>query len=246
MVSVSNTEALQVRGISKVYRTGFLRKKNIALKNITLSVPVGSIFGLLGPNGSGKTTLIKIVTGLVGPTAGSFQVMGRPLDKIAKARLGYLPDKPHHYSFLTPTETLSFFADLFGMNGTQKKERMEEVLLLVGMQDKRQQRLNTFSKGMLQRVALAQALLNDPDLLILDEPIGGLDPWGLRLLKDVFLSMKKAGKTVLFSSHLLSYAQELCDHFAILNNGQLVCAGAMPRDKKLEDLFLEKCEPSAR
>ena len=230
--------ALEVFNLCKDYRVGTLRRKVGALREVSFSVREGRIFGLLGPNGSGKTTLLKIVTGLARPTRGDFRVLGRRLDGKAKARLGFLPDKPHHYPFLTPWETLSFYADIFGMTGRTKGDRIEEVLSLVKMGEKKDLRLRYFSKGMLQRVALAQAILNDPDLLILDEPTGALDPWGIRLMKDIFRTMKNRGKTVVFSSHLLNYAQEICEDFLILEKGRVVTQGALPGDRNLEDIFL--------
>jgi ABC-2 type transport system ATP-binding protein len=227
-----------VQNLWKIYRTGLLHKQIIALKDVSLRVLPGKIFALLGSNGSGKTTLIKIVTGLVRPTRGSFRLWDSPLGTRIKAQIGFLPDNPHHYSFLTPCEVLSFYADIFGLRGQQKKQRIEEVLSLVKMGDHRHMRLRFFSKGMLQRIALAQALLNDPQLLILDEPIGALDPWGVRLMQEIFEGRKKAGKTVLFSSHLLHYAQEICDEFVMLDKGQVVHAGSLSADRSLEDLYL--------
>lgn len=232
------TSAIEVKELSKDYRTGFLRRRTPALRGVSFAVPAGKVFGLLGANGSGKTTLIKIITGLMRPTGGSFTVLGRELDSGTKARMGYLPDKPHLHPFLTPFETLSFYADIFGLSGKQKNERIEEVLSLVGMQEKRNVRLRYFSRGMLQRVALAQGILNDPDLLILDEPIGALDPWGIRLMRDVFGQMRARGKTVLFSSHLLVYAQEICEEYLVLDKGRVAQQGTVGKGPSLEEIFM--------
>ena len=233
--------AIEARGLGKEYRTGFLRKKSVALRDATFAVPAGKIVALLGANGSGKTTLLKIITGLIAPSGGSFRVLGSVLNNAVKGRMGFLPDKAHHYSFLTARETLSFTADLFGFEASRKKERIEEVLALMQMDSKKDIALRCFSKGMLQRVALAQALFNDPDLLLLDEPIGGLDPWGMRLMREIFEARKKAGKTVLFSSHLLKDAQEICEDFIILDRGRIVQRGSvssLPPGQTLEHIFL--------
>ena len=183
--------ALEVKDLCKDYRTGFLRQKISALRNVSLQVPKGEVLALLGPNGSGKTTLLKIITGLVRQTSGSFRILGSPLNLTTKARVGFLPDKPHHYPFLSAWETLCFYADIFGYRGQDKEDRIARAVSLVRIQDKKDLPLRFFSKGMLQRVALAQALLNEPDLLILDEPIGALDPWGVCLMKDIFQGIPK-------------------------------------------------------
>lgn len=249
MDSASGTEShgpgrppiLEINNLSKEYCTGIFRKTIAALRDVSFDVPAGTIFALLGPNGSGKTTLIKIVLGLVRPSCGTVRILGQNLNSAVKGRIGFLPDKPHHYAFLSAWETLSFYADVFGFKDPRKKDQIEKVLSLVQMQDQKDLPLRHFSKGMLQRLALAQALLNDPDLLILDEPIGALDPWGVHLMKDIFESMKKVGKTVIFSSHLLSYADQMCDAFVILDKGKLLRQGNLLTDSPgqgLEDIFL--------
>ncbi len=236
---MASQSAISVSHLAKHFRAGLLRKKAYALRDVSLEIPQGKAFALLGPNGSGKTTLIKILTGLMRPSQGTFRILGRPLDGAVKGRIGYLPDKAHHYPFLTPRESLAFYADIFGLRSAQKASRIDKVLQQVGMSPYRDKRQRHFSKGMLQRVALAQALLNDPDVLILDEPIGALDPWGLRCMRDVFEGMRAAGKTVLFSSHLLSYAQELCQEYALLDRGVIVRQGPVNGGETLEAMFLK-------
>ncbi len=247
MNSASNTDgsqqaaALEIRNICKEYRTGLLRKKIRALSDVSIDVPTGSVFALLGPNGSGKTTLLKIIIGLCKANSGHVRLLGQSLSTAIKRRIGFLPDNPHHYGFLSAAETLSFYADVFGFIGQRKKEHVEKVLALVKMQDKKNLPLRYFSKGMLQRIALAQALINDPELLILDEPVGALDPGGVRVMKTLFETMKKEGKTVIFSSHLLNYAEEICDRFVILDKGRVVYRGNMKQDsagRGLEEVFL--------
>lgn len=238
---MTSESAIEARGLGKDYRTGFLRKRIPALRDATFVVPSGKIVALLGSNGSGKTTLLKILAGLAAPTRGSFQILGSVLNNALKARMGFLPDKAHHYPFLTAWESLSFTADLFSLAGQRKKERIEQVLALVHMQANRDLPLKYFSKGMLQRVALAQALLNDPDLLLLDEPISALDPWGVRFLREIFADRKKTGKTVVFSSHHLRDAQEICEDFLILDRGTIVRQGSVSSLRagfSLESVFL--------
>ncbi len=231
--------ALEVTSLRKDFRTGVFRRKIPALRDVSFSIPQGRIVALLGPNGSGKTTLIKILTGLVRPTGGSFRILGEKLSVRVRSRIGFMPDRFHQYPFLTPQETLSFDADIFGLRGKAKVERIERVLDAVGIRAQKNVRMRYFSKGMLQRVTLAQALINDPDLLILDEPISALDPRGVRLMRAILASLKEAGKTVIFATHLLSYARDICDDLLVLNKGRLVYQGSLPPGRDMEELFLQ-------
>jgi len=219
-------DAIETRGLSKSYSKFFSFKKTVALEDLDLNVPTGGIFGFLGLNGAGKTTTIKMLLGLSHPTSGSGSVLGRPIGDVkAKEKIGFLPEEAYFQRHLTSFEFLTFCARTLHMEGELRKQRIEEMLALVSMSDKASVKLSQFSKGMLQRIGVAQALLNDPDLIIFDEPLTGLDPKGRSQLKDIMLSLKKRGKTVFFSSHILSDVQAICDHVAILNRGQRIFQG---------------------
>ncbi len=231
--------AIEFEKVTKVYRPGFFRR-NIGVSGLTLAVPEGKTFGLLGPNGSGKTTVIKLILGLIHPDRGRISIFGDAPGVRALARIGFLPELLYYHDFLTPVEILHFYGSLYGMQPALLKQRIAEVLAQVGLAGQSRRRLRTFSKGMLQRLGVAQAVINDPDLLILDEPTMGLDPIGL---KDFFLmvsAMKARGKTIIFSSHQLVYAQEICDEVAIINKGKLLYTAVVDRAESLEGLFIEK------
>ena len=197
-----------------------------AVHGIDLTVPVGQITAIIGPNGAGKTTTIKMLMGLIYPTSGQARIFGHPVgDPAAKAKLGFLPESPYFYDYLTSREFLSFYGHLFGLWGAALNKRVDELLDLVGMTHARDLQLRKFSKGMLQRVGIAQALINDPELVVLDEPMSGLDPIGRKEVRDLIFRLKESGKTVLFSSHILHDAELLCDRVAILRRGTVVRTG---------------------
>ncbi len=220
---------LSVSGLCKSYGAGFLaRQRRPALIDLNLEVFRGEVFGYLGPNGSGKTTTIKTLMGLVFPDRGEGQVLGLPLrDPGWRARVGYLPEHPYFYDYLTPSEYLDYAGRLFGLAPAVRRERAAALLELVGLTASRDVPVRRFSKGMTQRLGLAQALLNEPELVILDEPMSGLDPIGRRLVRDVILKLKREGRTVFFSTHILPDAETLCDRVALLRAGRLVKAGRL-------------------
>ncbi|MEL6159017.1 MAG: ABC transporter ATP-binding protein [Cyanobacteria bacterium J06623_5] len=220
---------VETHNLRKVYRTGFwLKAAPPSLKQCSLEIYKGETFGLLGPNGAGKTTLLKLLLGIVRPTAGGATLMGRPAgDGDVKARIGYLPENPYFYDYLTGWEFLSYTAGLFGIRGKAQKRRIESLLDLVQL-DRRsatKKQMRRYSKGMLQRVGMAQALMNDPEIVFFDEPMSGLDPTGRYQVREIILSLKKKGKTIFFNSHVLSDVEQICDRIAILDQGELVCVG---------------------
>jgi ABC-2 type transport system ATP-binding protein len=203
-------------------------KRKAALLDLNLAVREGEIFGLLGPNGAGKTTAIKILMGIHFPTRGSAQILGRPLgDKWAKAQVGYLPENPYFYDYLTGNEFLDYYGRLYGMSRAQRQAKITELLELVGLRHAASVPLRGYSKGMLQRVGIAQALLNDPKIVVLDEPQSGLDPIGRKEVRDIILSLREQGKTVFFSSHILQDAEMICDRVGIIHLGELVKMGLL-------------------
>jgi ABC-2 type transport system ATP-binding protein len=221
--------ALATFELTKDYAVGFWRKRPYrALDRLTLEVEPGEVFGFLGPNGAGKTTTLKLLMQLVFPTSGHAEILGRPVgDLAAKRRIGYLPENPYFYDHLTAEELLTYFAALFGYRGAERRARASRLLDEVGLGAERRLQLRKFSKGMLQRVGIAQALINDPDLVILDEPMSGLDPLGRREVRALILGLRDRGCTVFFSSHVLSDAEALCHRVAILANGRLVASGLL-------------------
>jgi ABC-2 type transport system ATP-binding protein len=222
------TPAVALTGITKVFPIPFHRRSVVAVRDLNLEVAAGQIYGLLGPNGSGKSTTLKIILGLVTPTRGQAQIFGRESDRVAsRESVGFLPESPYFYKFLTGEETLRFYGKLCGLRGEALKSRIEEMLALVGLTNARERRLGGYSKGMLQRIGLAQALIQEPALLVLDEPTAGVDPTGAREIRDLILELKRRGITVLLSSHLLGQVQEICDRVGILANGVLVREGAL-------------------
>ncbi len=250
--------AVAVRLLTKVFRSSFRRTPVVAVQDVTLQVERGETYGLLGPNGSGKSTTLKAILGLVTPTEGSVSLFGRDSREVAsRQRVGFLPESPYFHRFLDGRETLHFYGRLCGLTGAKLKARADELLHLVGLEDASERRLRGYSKGMLQRIGLAQALIHDPDLVVLDEPTAGVDPAGTRVLRDLILELKARGKTVLLSSHLLGQVQEVCDRVGILAQGRLVREGTLKelvarRDRThllLEDAtpaFLRQVETAAR
>ncbi len=218
---------LRLDGLTKDFPTGFLgRQRHRALDDVSCELSRGEVFGLLGPNGAGKTTTLKLVMGLLRPTAGRVTLFDRrPDDPRARASVGFLPEHPTFYDHLSAEELLTYFAGLCGLHGTARVAQVARVLDTVSLGDARQRPLRQFSKGMLQRVGLAQALVNDPALVILDEPMSGLDPIGRRDVRELILRLRDEGRTVLFSSHILSDAETLCSRVAILARGRLVATG---------------------
>lgn len=220
--------AVALTGVTKVFPVPFRRRSLIAVRDLKLEVAPGQIYGLLGPNGSGKSTTLKIILGLIAPTRGRAKIFGCDSDEVAsRESVGFLPENPYFYKFLTGEETLKFYGKLCGLRGAGLKRRVDEMLALVGLTNARDRRLAGYSKGMLQRIGLAQALIHEPALLILDEPTGGVDPAGARDIRDLILELKNRGMTILLSSHLLGQVQEICDRVGILANGSLVREGAL-------------------
>ena len=220
--------AVALTGVTKIFPVPFQRRSVVAVRDLDLNVEAGQIYGLLGPNGSGKSTTLKIILGLVTPTRGRTQIFGRDSDQVAsRESVGFLPESPYFYKYLTGEETLRFYGKLCGLHGAALKDRVEEMLALVGLTSARKRRLGGYSKGMLQRIGLAQALIQEPALLVLDEPTAGVDPAGAREIRDLILDLKSRGITVLLSSHLLGQVQEICDRIGILANGLLVREGAL-------------------
>jgi ABC-2 type transport system ATP-binding protein len=221
--------AVAVHGLTKIFPVPFHpTRKVVAVKDLNLRIEPGEVYGLLGPNGSGKSTTLKIILGLVPPTRGRTEIFGRD-SRLVESReaVGFLPENPYFYKFLTGAETLRFFGRLCGMTGATLKSRVNELLDLVGLSKARDRRLGTYSKGMLQRIGLAQALIYDPRLVVLDEPTAGVDPAGSREIRDLIMDLKRRGITVLLSSHLLAQAQEICDRIGILADGVLVREGPL-------------------
>ncbi|MCS6971007.1 MAG: ABC transporter ATP-binding protein [Planctomycetota bacterium] len=217
---------VRTEGLTKVYTDFWGRPRVPALQGLSISVARGEVFGLLGPNGSGKTTTIKLLLGLIRPTAGDAFVLGRdPGDAAARARVGYLPEESYLWRFLTADETLAFIGRLFGLSAATIRERSDRLLAQVGLEQARGRKVGEYSKGMARRLGLAQALINEPELVILDEPTSGLDPIGSAEVKDLILALKRAGTTVLLSSHLLADVEDVCDRIAILHRGRLVELG---------------------
>ena len=215
-------------GLTKVFRDFWGRPKAKAVNDLDFEVRQGEVLGLLGPNGSGKSTTIKMLLGLLYPSGGRLTVFGKsPRDVAIKKLIGYLPEETYLYKYLTAYETLDFFASLFGLSGEERKKRCEQLLDMVGLSHARNRRVGEFSKGMARRIGLAQAMINDPQLLILDEPTSGLDPLGCREVKDLILMLKKRGKTVLVTSHLLSDVEDVCDRVLILYGGKIRAEGAL-------------------
>ena len=223
-----STSAVSITGLTKLYPVPMRRQKVVAVKDLNLEVPEGQVYGLLGPNGSGKSTTLKILLGLVTPTEGTSKIFGQDSRDYKSHRdVGFLPENPYFYKYLTALETLRFYGKVCGMGGKALDTRIDELLELVGMEDARHRRVGGYSKGMLQRIGLAQALIQDPRLLVLDEPTAGVDPVGSRQIRDLILELKKRGKTVLLTSHLLEQVQEVCDRVGIMARGLMMKEGPL-------------------
>ena len=231
-MSTGSDIVVETRNLTKVYRDFWGRQKVRALKALDLEIRRGEVFGLLGPNGSGKTTTIKLLLGLLFPTSGESLVLGKPATDVAKnERIGYLPEESYLYRFLNAEETLDFYGRLFNMSATVRRQRIANLINMVGLESAKKRQLREYSKGMSRRIGLAQALINDPELILLDEPTSGLDPIGTRNMKDLILELKRQGKTVIMSSHLLADVQDVCDRIGILHQGELKELG------RVEDLL---------
>jgi len=229
--SVERIPVVQTAQLSKIYRTGFwLNQKIESLKNCTLTVYQGETFGLLGPNGAGKTTLLKTLLGVVRPTSGRAWLLGSPIGNLeVKKRVGYLPENAYFYEYLTGWEFLEFVAGIFEIPASIQQQRIPQLLELVGLSQSaaRKKQLRQYSKGMLQRVGMAQALINEPEVVFLDEPMSGLDPMGRYQIREIILSLKAQGKTIFFNSHVLSDVEKICDRVAILAEGELISIGSL-------------------
>ncbi len=228
---VANTQGkaiIQAVGLTKIFRDFWNRPKAKAVNDIDFEIYPGEIVGLLGPNGSGKSTTVKMLLGLLYPSAGSLKIFGsNPRDVETKKRIGYLPEESYLYKYLNAMETLDFFGALFNMSGPERKHRTEQLLEMVGLNHAKRRPVGEFSKGMQRRIGLAQAMINDPDLLVLDEPTSGLDPLGCKEVKELIMLMKKRGKTVLVTSHLLSDVEDICDRVIILYGGKVRATGTL-------------------
>jgi ABC-2 type transport system ATP-binding protein len=219
---------IRIVGLTKEFRLGLRRRRSLAVNGLDLEVEPGEIFGFLGPNGAGKTTTIKILMGLIYPTSGTAWILDREIGDVAvKREIGFLPEAPYFYEYLTSEEFLRFYGQIFGLGGTALVKKIDQMLEMVKLTEARRLPLRKFSKGMLQRIGLAQALINDPKVVILDEPMSGLDPIGRRDVRDVILHLRDQGKTVFFSTHILPDVEMICDRVGILVKGHLRAVGAV-------------------
>lgn len=240
-MSTESDIVVETRNLTKVYRDFWGRQKVRALKALDLEIRRGEVFGLLGPNGSGKTTTIKLLLGLLFPTSGDIFMLGRSATDVAKnEKIGYLPEESYLYRFLNAEETLDFYGRLFNMSGPVRRQRIAQLISMVGLESAKKRQLREYSKGMSRRIGLAQALINDPELILLDEPTSGLDPIGTRNMKDLILDLKAQGKTIIMSSHLLADVQDVCDRIGILYQGELKELG------RVEDLLKVSNETEIR
>ena len=231
----ASEKIIEAAGLGKVFRDFWRRPRVAAVNDLSFEVRRGEVFGLLGPNGSGKSTTIKMILGLLFPSSGSLRVLGRsPREVKTKARIGYLPEESYLYPYLTSEETLDFYGRLFDLGAHERRQRIDQLFEMIGLEHARHRKVGEFSKGMARRIGLAQALINDPDLIILDEPTSGLDPLGCRQVKDLILTLARRGKTILMTSHLLADVEDVCDRVAILYNGRLQASGS------INDLLEEK------
>jgi ABC-2 type transport system ATP-binding protein len=241
------TDALRIEGLAKTYRTGFRRRVVEALKGLDLRVEAGSIYGFVGPNGAGKSTTIKMLVGLAAPTRGTAHIFDRPIsDPRSREAVGYLPENPAFHDFLRPLEVLRFLGRLSGLSGPALSRRCEEMLAVVGLAGTEDLTVRKFSKGMVQRLGLAQALLHDPPLLVLDEPMSGLDPIGRKEVRDLIHALRARGKTVFFSTHILNDVETICDRAGMVLRGRLVQEGALRTllDGSIQSVEL-RCTPLA-
>lgn len=235
---MSEDGAIETIGLSKTYVDLFGRREVKALKELNLKVGRGEIFGLLGPNGSGKTTTIKLLLGLIFPTRGEARVLGQPAHDVqVKHRIGFLPEESYLYRFLNAEETLDFYGEIFEIPRKERRRRADQLIERLGLQSARKRPIKEYSKGMARRIGFAQALINNPEVLFLDEPTSGLDPIGAREMKDLILDLKKEGKTILLSSHLLADVEDVCDRIAILHLGSLRKMGEVRDLLRLKDIL---------
>ncbi len=224
--TTSRPPVIDAQHLTKVFKDFWRRPKVRAVNDVSFEVRTGEVFGLLGPNGSGKSTTLKMILGLLYPTSGQLRVLGHsPRDVKTKQRIGYVPEESYLYPYLNSEETLKFYGTLFDLDTTERRERIEQLFDMIGLKHARKRLVGEFSKGMARRIGLAQALINDPDLVILDEPTSGLDPIGCRQVKDLIVALAKRGKTILLSSHLLADVEDVCDRVAILYNGKVQASG---------------------
>jgi len=242
--------AVQIENITKIFPVPLRRRRIMAVRNLSLTVQPGEVYGLLGPNGCGKSTTLKMLLGLVKPNHGRALICGKDSREYRSRRdVGFLPENPYFYKFLTATETLVFYGRICGMRGSALKKRAEELIDLVGLSDARDRRVAGFSKGMLQRIGLAQALIQDPSLVILDEPTAGVDPAGSHQIRDLILDLKKRGKTILLTSHLLEQVQEICDRVGIMARGEMIREGSLDELVRVEgqtQFIVENATPELR
>ena len=215
--------AIETENLSKEYPYGFLNlKKRTSVENLSLQVESGEVFGFLGPNGAGKSTTIKLLMRLIFPTSGTARILGKSIEDVSTHQgIGYLPEQPYFYDYLTAAELLDYFARFHRLTASDRRERIERMLKKVGLETAKKIQLRKYSKGMLQRVGMAQAILHEPELVVLDEPMSGLDPLGRREVRDIILELKREGRTVLFSTHILSDAEMLCDRVGVIVGGKL-------------------------
>lgn len=244
------TPAVRIENLTKIFPVPLRRQRVTAVRNISFEVRPGEVYGLLGPNGSGKSTTLKILLGLVTPNQGRAMIFGQDSrDYHSRRDVGFLPENPYFYKFLTAAETLRFYGKVCGMGGAILNKRIDELIHLVGLEDARDRRIGGFSKGMLQRIGLAQALIQDPRLVVLDEPTAGVDPAGSHQIRDLILDLKKRGKTVLLTSHLLEQVQEICDRVGIMARGEMIREGALAdlvSVKNQTEFVIENATPEIR
>lgn len=242
--------AISIKNLTKDFRLGLRLVKLRAVENLSFTVDDNEVYGLLGPNGSGKSTTMKVILGLLEPTEGQCEIFGLPSSSVeARRQVGYLPESPYFYRFLTGRELVAYYAGICQVPGNKRAQRVAEVMELVGLTQAADRRVGTYSKGMLQRVGLAQAIVHDPRLVILDEPTAGVDPIGSEAISKLIIELRRRGKTVLLCSHLLAQVEDVCDHVAILNLGRLVAEGAVNdllRREGYSNLAVENLTPTAR
>jgi ABC-2 type transport system ATP-binding protein len=242
-----STAAISIQNLTKIFPIPFRREKVVAVNDLSLVVEPGQVYGLLGPNGSGKSTTMKVVLGLVTPTSGKTEIFGCDSERVeSREQVGFLPENPYFYKFLTGQETLEFYGRLCGLRGAKLRERAKELLSLVRLENAADRRIGGYSKGMLQRIGLAQALIQEPRLLVLDEPTAGVDPAGSREIRDLILDFKSRGITVLLCSHLLEQVQEICDRVGILHQGKLIREGRLDELISIDnqtEVILENASP---
>ena len=228
---------LDIKSLVRIYRSPFLMKKSVGLDGLDIEIEKGEIYGLLGPNGAGKTTALKIITGLIRPTSGEINIFGKKDPLKARDRIGFLPENPSFYPHLTGGELLNFYAGLYGKEITENE--VYEKLSMVGLDKSMNKRIGGYSKGMVQRIGVVQSIIGDPDFIILDEPLSGLDPVGRREIKDLIVELNKKGKTVLFSSHILSDVEAICSRVGIIINGKMKQVGALRDIMKTDIKYVE-------